>query len=246
MADEGGEWAGALAGRGLFSEALGRAVCARVAAGESLSAIGREPGMPERSTVRGWARADPVFGEALAGAMRSARLAARAADRARLAARPKPWTPGRPCGYTPAKGEAICRRLVNGESLVAIGRDPGGPSSATILYWVKHHPEFEEAYTQARLLQADFLFDEAREVGLAATPKTVSADRLRFDIIRWQTARLAPRKYCERLVVTRDGKDADEGQGLTVIVKRFSDVTADDEREADETEARAEGRPRRD
>jgi hypothetical protein len=69
-------------------------------------------------------------------------------------------------------------------------------------------------------------------VGRGATPKSVWADRLRFDIIRWQTARLAPRKYCERLVAAGIAAEpADEG--LTVIIKRFSDVTEEEEREAD-------------
>ncbi|MEO8114056.1 MAG: hypothetical protein ABI655_06730, partial [Phenylobacterium sp.] len=91
-------------------------------------------------------------------------------------------------------------RLVEGESLVAIGRDPAMPCRETILHWVARYPVFEEMYILARRLQADALFDEAREVALAATPKTVWAQRLKFDAIRWRTARLAPRKYCESLL----------------------------------------------
>jgi hypothetical protein len=62
-------------------------------------------------------------------------------------------------------------------------------------------PDFQDMYVVARQIQADYLFDEAREVGLETTPHSVWVGRLRFDIIRWQTARLAPRKYCERIVV---------------------------------------------
>ncbi len=58
-------------------------------------------------------------------------------------------------------------------------------------------------YVQARQAQADYLFDEARDVALAATPGTVWVARLQFDVIRWQAARLAPRKYCEPLVVAK-------------------------------------------
>jgi hypothetical protein len=67
-------------------------------------------------------------------------------------------------------------------------------------------------------MQADYLFDEAREVALAA-PKTVWIERLRFDVIRWQTARLAPRKYCERLVVAN--VEAEPEPPLTIEVRNF-------------------------
>lgn len=206
-----------------YCEALGAAICRRVAAGESLRAIGREPGQPHRTTVRGWADSRPEFGEALRAAYRQARISQRMRDRqqaAALAARAPPLRGGKASSYTDDLGEAVCARLANGESLTAIGRDPDMPGYGTVLKWVKRHPQFEAMYVEARAMQADYLFDEARDVAQATTPKTVWADRLRFDVIRWQAARLAPRKYSERLMTG----EPDEDRHMTVVVRHFSDA----------------------
>lgn len=189
-------------GPSLYSAELGMAICQRMAAGESLMAICRDPAMPHRTTVHKWALAKPDFGVMLASAQRARRLLLRRRDRAfELArrARPTPAKGGQPSTYTPEVGEEICWRLIHGESLLSIGRDPEMPCPGTVYRWVKRHDDFEEMYRDARTMQADYLFDETREVAVAATVETVSVDRLRFDIARWQTSRLAPKKYMDRL-----------------------------------------------
>ena len=191
-------------GASVYTEALGQAICRRVLAGESLRAICAGPGSPHRTTLRAWMTRHPEFAQGLVAAQQAARLAWRRRDRAcfaHLAARPKPRRGGKPSTYTPAMGEAICARLMEGESLTAIARDPAMPAYATILGWVRRHPEFEDMYVQARQVQADYFCDEARDVALAATPETVWVARLCFSVIRWQAARLAPRKYVERVAV---------------------------------------------
>ena len=218
MAD-GGTWDRAEAGRpgaaapgeSVYSEALGEAICARVAAGESVRGICAEPGQPHRTTVQKWARMHPEFGEALQAAYRALRIGQRMRDRqaaAALAARPAPLRGGKASAYTTALGEAICARLENGESLTSIGADPAMPCYGTVLKWVKRHPEFEDMYVDARAVQGDYLFDEARDVAKAATRETVPLARLQFDVIRWQAARLAPKKYLERLVAAEAREDA--------------------------------------
>jgi FAD/FMN-containing dehydrogenase len=204
MADDGTAQARSLAGVSIFTAEVAAAICARVAAGESLMALGRDPAMPHRATIRKWANGNPAFSARLMEAMRAGRFEKRRLDRevaAAKAARPKPAKGGSESSYAEAVGEAICRRLANGESLIAICRDADMPCYGTVYGWLKRHPDFADAYVQARAVQADYLFDAAREVSLAATPKTVWAERLRFDAIRWMTARMAPKKYCERVVV---------------------------------------------
>jgi hypothetical protein len=250
MAD-GGEVGRRRVGESLFTPELGQAICARVAAGESLSAVETDPAMPCRQTIRNWARSDgDGFGAQLMAAMRQARWARRVKERRAMdlwRARARPTRRGQPTTYTPERGRAICDRLANGESMVSIARDPAMPSAGTIYSWVHKFPDFEDMYVVARRLQADYLFDEAREVALGVTPHTVWARRLQFDVIRWQTARLAPRKYCERLVIAKGAQEmaleaAGDGQGMTVIVKRFSDVTPEEVAEAEAYEARLAGR----
>ena len=233
----------------LYTPELGEAICARVAAGESVRAVCQDDGMPCRKTVRDWAAAFPEFGEALRGAYRAARIARRLADRRKMeawVARPRLRPAPRGLAYTPQMGEAICVRLADGESLTAIARDPAMPCYGTVMKWLRRVPEFADMYALARRIQADFLFDEARDVAQAATPEGVWVSRLQFDVIRWQTARLAPRKYCERLVILEGSaalaaeaaEAAGTAGGMTVIVKRFSDVTPEEVAEAEAYEAR--------
>ncbi|WP_372785133.1 hypothetical protein [Phenylobacterium sp.] len=232
MAEEGGVvLAGSLAGEEGFTPEIGRTICARVAAGESLRRLCREPEMPHRTTVRRWANREPQFAEDLREAQREARFEQRRLDRELAAAkraRPRPEKGGSDSSYTPAVGEAICLRLANGESLIAIVRDADMPCYGTVYGWLKRHPEFEAAYVQARMIQADYFLDEAREVALGSTHETVWSDRLAFDTIRWMTARMAPKKYCERLVLdaeisARKAEAAGLGQRrLTVQVVDFS------------------------
>jgi hypothetical protein len=85
--------------------------------------------------------------------------------------------------FTAALGRAICARVASGESLMGCAaprRKPSGPAG------------------------------------------------LQFDVMRWQAVRIAPRKYCERLVVA-DGlaqaaQAAGTGGPLTVVIRRFTDA----------------------
>jgi hypothetical protein len=206
MADDASWSAGAEAvgeaprrARVTYSDDIGQEICDRLGAGESLMSICRDPQMPHRTTVREWGWRHAHFGESMLLAARIARTRRRKAELKR-AMIPRDnrglWS-----SYTPQQGGEICRRLMNGESLIAICRDEGMPHYSTVLNWARAIPEFGDAYGEARRLAADYLFDEAREIAVATTSASERADRLRFDILRWQAARIAPRKYQERMVV---------------------------------------------
>jgi hypothetical protein len=195
-------------GASVYDEDLAAVICARVAGGEGLRRICAEPGLPHRTTLQNWTRAHPQFEAQLRAAQRQARLDARRLDRRKahdFAFKAPPKRGGQKSRFTEELGERICERLEAGESLTSIGRDPDMPCYGTIMKWVRNNPDFQDRYVEAREIQGDFLFDEARDVAKAATPGTVALARLQFDVIRWQAARLAPRKYVERLVV-EDGR----------------------------------------
>ncbi len=260
--DAGGETSAALRVSVRYSEDLGQAICARVALGESLAAVCREADMPHATSVYVWTRDYPDFGAALRAAQREARVAQRLADRAAAARR---WGAdgeadgrfgvlrdgrGRWSTYTPELGETICWRIANGESLKSIGLDPAMPSSATVLYWVRRYPDFGDAYAQARRMMGESLGDMALEVALGTNPGEVWADKLKVDTIRWMAARQAPHKYCERLQVEIElaavRAEQAEAEGLggdhLVIVKRWSDITPEEEAASEATERLYEAR----
>lgn len=222
---ERGEGAAPRQGRLRFTDELAQEIVSRAAAGHSLSAIARDPEMPCRSAIAQWREQHPAFDAALTRAQRRARLHRRALDRLRdggALARPKPYDL-RQSDYTPELAARICERLANGESLIAICRgDPEMPTPATVYRWLRRMPDFNDLYVEAREFQGDYLFDEAREVALSAHAGNVPARRLHFDVIRWQAARLAPNKYCERLVV-HDAVNAEDTQPMTVVIRKFTE-----------------------
>ncbi|TAJ69952.1 MAG: hypothetical protein EPO51_20745 [Phenylobacterium sp.] len=234
---------GRAAGRKLqvfYSEELAAEICAELAAGWSMRSICAKPGRPHAGTVRNWEMRHPEFEMAVRAAYRQVTIGQRRRDReaaAELAARPAPVRGGKTSTYTRAVGEAICERLAEGESLTSIGKDPAMPCYGTILAWVKRHPKFEDMYVLAREIQGHYLFDEMRDVALAATKDTLPVDRFRFDVNRYQASRLAPKKYLERLVAAEEmaelgigprggvsrgrGRDGDDARRVVFHVTHF-------------------------
>ncbi len=201
-----------------YTPELGAEIVRRVEAGESIRAIGRDPVMPAAATIHKWLNENPDFAERRREARRKARQAAASAHaeliEARKARRKHDW--GRSDLYSVEIGEAICRRIAAGESMVDICAGPDMPVSGTVYEWLRVHPGFSDMYQQARGVQAELLADEAWSIARAAAPATVPVARLQFDVIRWRAARLAPKVWGE-------GDKASGPPRINVFVQRFSD-----------------------
>lgn len=162
-----------------WSKALGAEIVRRVAAGETLRGIGREPGMPAFRTIEQWIYRNPEFEWQL--------------SRAR-------WVSGRKaCGpapsYCQATAEAIFEQLCEGEGMVGICRDRAMPSVSTVYRWMKEIPAFREMVELAREIQADWLaelgWEIARDMGQDDAPRTA----VKLKQLRWWAGKIAPRKY---------------------------------------------------
>jgi hypothetical protein len=125
---------------------------------------------------------------------------------------------GRPSKYTDELAEEICDRIAKGESIKQICADKESgwlPGESTVYRWLAENEGFRERYAHAREAQADGKFDQAWEIAHTATAENVQVARLQVDTIKWQAAKLAPKKYGDSLKV--------EGAvGVTVNIKRFT------------------------
>jgi hypothetical protein len=128
---------------------------------------------------------------------------------------------GRPTLYSEEMGNKICERLALGESLVDICLDKEIPCLSTVYRWLSLFPDFSDRYARARLVQADVLFDQI--IKIADTPvlgvKTITKPtgveytegdmiehrRLRVDARKWVAAKLAPKKYGDKIETTLRG-----------------------------------------
>lgn len=185
-----------------WSEALGRAICARLAAGELLHAICREPGMPTAEAVAKWAKAKPVFRTALLSARRAGGRAAGAR--------------GPVTSYCAETAEEIFQRLCEGESLTRIGADPAMPCLSTLMRWRRAHPEFAELVALGKTVMAERFCDQGWEMAMAATPETAYLTHVRLGQLRWMAGVMAPREFRVKMV-----EPPAPAETLTMLVRTF-------------------------
>lgn len=142
---------------------------------------------------------------------------------------------GRPSEFSPETANAICERLIEGESLRAICRDEDMPHASTVCRWLGSKAdwgdEFRAQYAHAREAQADTLADEILSIadtqvlGEKRTTKadgaieTVEADmiehrRLQIESRKWLAGKMKPRKYGDKVTQEHVG----EGGGPIQII----------------------------
>lgn len=101
--------------------------------------------------------------------------------------------------------DEIIARMAAGESLRSVCRTPGFPAPSTVIGWTVADAVFGEQYARACEARADTYFDRLDDIGDAAeaaeSAVTVAGLRLKADNIKWQLARMAPKKYGDKLAI---------------------------------------------
>lgn len=134
---------------------------------------------------------------------------------------------GRPSEYTKEKGDLICSRLSDGESLRSICRDENMPAVGTVLRWVssKDNEEFRMQYAHAREIGLEHMAEEileicddgtndwmekvtkSGEVMVVGDHEHIQRSKLRVDTRRWILSKLLPKKYGEKASMELTGAD---------------------------------------
>ena len=122
--------------------------------------------------------------------------------------------------YSERIAAVLCARIAGGDSLRSICREPGMPSFQTVLRWAHENREgFRERYVLATDFRAQALAEELLEIADAArnvatgAPGTgeatarVQAEKLRVDARKWILARMAPKRYGDRVALEHTGAD---------------------------------------
>ena len=185
-----------------YDEALAQRVLDRIAGGEMLRDLWRDPNLPTRRDLRRWRHADPGFEARVRDAVNRARGR-------------------RMTTYDETVGETIALRLIAGQSLRAICSDPAMPSLMTVYEWRKTQPAFAHTLVVARELQAQRLEDEGWEIAQAITPENARAADVQLRHLRWWVAKLSPKKYGAH---KPHDPAADRHRVMHVYVKRFTDA----------------------
>jgi hypothetical protein len=198
---------GGRAGSVRWSQPLGQRIVARVAAGEMLYVMLREPKMPSAQSVRRWTAERPDFAEALEAARVAGGRPARGGGGV--------WT------FCEATARAIFDRLCEGESLTSICRDPTMPAMSTVFYWRRAFGDFNATLRTAREIQAERFCELGWELASDAEPDTAYLTHVRLTQLRWMAGAMAPKAYRIKLVEPQAAQ-----RRVDVLMRRF-EIEAD-------------------
>lgn len=112
---------------------------------------------------------------------------------------------GRPSSYTQETADRICELLASGESLRRVCMLEGMPTRVTVMNWMDDHPDFYAKYARARDIGLDERADRMQET-IEQEPDVARA-RLQLDYGKWYLAKLAPKRYGEKLDLELTGRD---------------------------------------
>ena len=121
--------------------------------------------------------------------------------------------------YSPELAEKILDRISEGESLRRICADEGMPDRRTVLRWLEADQELATKCARARELQADSIFDELREIAEDGNPEDVQRAKLRVSTLQWMAAKLAPKRYGEKIQAEHSGPNGGAIPFETVVRK---------------------------
>lgn len=107
----------------------------------------------------------------------------------------------------------VCERMADGETLSAICKEADTPSRATFLRWVKNDTARSKAYQLARQAQADFYFDQIKDIAfdssedalvnqrgtVVANHEFIGRSRVKVDALKWIASKLDPVKFGDRM-----------------------------------------------
>ena len=104
---------------------------------------------------------------------------------------------GRPSSYTQETADRICELLASGESLRRVCMLEGMPTRVTVMNWMDANPDFYAKYARARDIGLDERADKMDED--VDNEPDVARARLKLDYAKWYLAKLAPKRYGEKL-----------------------------------------------
>ena len=115
--------------------------------------------------------------------------------------------PGRPSKYTAEMADAICERMIEGESLVKICEDPEMPTRTTVYRWMDANPDFVTRCARAREGLADYLVDAIEDLASKTTTDNFQAMKVKIATAQWRAMKMSPRVYGDRTRTEVTGAD---------------------------------------
>ena len=119
---------------------------------------------------------------------------------------------------TPEVMDEIVKRISDGESMRSVCRDKRMPSIDAVMNWQRDDPDFAYRCARARELQAEVMDEKILSVAERVENGEMDphAARVVLSAYQWRAAKLAPKKYGEKIETTHQ-----VGESITKIVREI-------------------------
>lgn len=127
--------------------------------------------------------------------------------------------------------EDILDEIIDGRAIRNILKDKGMPRALSFFQWLKSNKEWQEQYSYACELRQELLFEKMLEIaenpeqgeeitmdhnGTKIVQKDMIQHRnLKVNTLKWQLAKLNPKKYGDKVDLTTDGEKLPSDQKVT-------------------------------
>lgn len=102
--------------------------------------------------------------------------------------------------------ELLCERIIAGESLNQICTSPNLPDKASVYRHMAKDRDFATRIARARVSQQDAIIDDTVDIAdSATTAEEAQVAKLRIWARQWRAAKLAPKKYGEKIEMEHSG-----------------------------------------
>ena len=102
--------------------------------------------------------------------------------------------------------EEICARIIAGEGIVKICEDTNMPHQAAVYLSMAQDDVFQRRIARAREAQQEAIIDGTIDLADTANPENVQVVKLQIWARQWRAAKLAPKKYGDRVEIEQSQK----------------------------------------
>ena len=119
--------------------------------------------------------------------------------------------------------DAICERIISGDSLRHICDDDSMPSASTVFKWLRDIEAFSQQYARAKTAQAEVMAEELLDIAedgrndwievenkrgggthIELNREAIERSRMRIDVRKWLMSKMMPKKYGDKLELSGD------------------------------------------
>jgi hypothetical protein len=104
-------------------------------------------------------------------------------------------------GFSQDIADQICERMIEGEDIVTICKDPAMPSRATVYRWMAENSAFEAQCARAREGLADFEAHKIAQLAETCNENNAHSTKVKLSALQWLAAKRSPKRWGDKVEI---------------------------------------------